>query len=62
MDLDLTTFTDDDLDALRQQVAAERERRDALATIPGMVGDLARRYMDGGGDVSDLTAAITGDA
>ncbi|MGX9349393.1 hypothetical protein [Microbacterium sp. KNMS] len=51
---DLTTLTDTELDELRIAVQTERERREALATIPGQIIDLAARYVDGGGDPAAL--------
>lgn len=56
--MDLTTLTDDDLDALRVQVLNERERRQRLASIPVTVAQLAAQYIEGGGDLSALEAAI----
>lgn len=59
--MDLTTLTDDDLGALRVAVATEQERRQAIATIPAQVAQLAGVYTAGGGDPADLRTAI-GDA
>lgn len=56
--MDLTTLTDDELDTLRRDVAAEQERRANLATIPSTVAELARTYAAGGGDPDDLRAVI----
>ncbi len=53
-------MTDDDLDALRVAVAVEQERRQALATIPAQVAQLAARFVDGGGDPADIIAAAGG--
>ncbi|WP_336647510.1 hypothetical protein [Microbacterium sp. MMO-10] len=58
--MDLTDMTDDDLDALRVAVAVEQERRQALATIPAQVAQLAARFVDGGGDPADIIAAAGG--
>lgn len=51
---DLTTMTDADLAALRQQVITEQERRDRLATIPQQVADLTARFIADGGNPADL--------
>ncbi|WP_164745271.1 hypothetical protein [Georgenia faecalis] len=56
--MDLTELTNDDLDALRRDVLTEQERRAALATIPAQVAELARVYVDGGGNLETLTAAL----
>jgi len=56
--VDLTTLSDDDLAAHLDAVLAEQERRTRLATIPGQVAALAQQYVDGGGSVEDLAAAI----
>lgn len=42
--MDLTTLTDDDLDALRVAVLTEQERRRTIETAPEMAEDLAERY------------------
>lgn len=52
--MDLTTLTDDDLDALRVDVLNEQERRARLASIPVQISDLAARYIADGGDPADL--------
>ena len=53
--MELTTLTDEELDTLRTDVAIEQERRQALATIPDQISELARKYVDGGGDPGNLT-------
>ena len=64
--LDPVTFTqdvrdldDDQLDALRLTVLAEKERRANLAAIPSQIADLAGKYRDGGGDEQALADALT---
>lgn len=52
--MDLKTLTDEELDQHRQEVLAEQERRQALATIPDQIAELARKYVDGGGDPGNL--------
>ena len=42
--MDLTTLTDDDLDALRIEVLTEQERRDTLANAPTQAAALAATY------------------
>lgn len=58
--MDLTTLTDEQLDAHRIDVLTEQERRANLAAIPEQVADLATKYRDGGGNPDDLKAAIDG--
>ncbi|WP_251439151.1 hypothetical protein [Microbacterium sp. USTB-Y] len=59
--MDLATLTDDDLSALRFAVAVEQERRQALATIPAQVAQLAARFVDGGGDRAVMLDAVGGE-
>lgn len=56
--MDMTTLTDDDLDALRRDVLTELERRANLAAIPDQVRALADTYTAGGGDRNALAAAL----
>lgn len=56
--MDLTTLTDEDLDALRIDVANEQERRQRLASAPEQVAQIAARFTEDGGDTADLVAAI----
>lgn len=53
--MNLQELTDEELDQHRQEVLAEQERRQALATIPDQISELARKYVDGGGDPENLT-------
>lgn len=55
---DLTAYTDDDLNGLRDALDAETARRTRLATIPVQVGQLTAQYVDAGGSRTDLTAAV----
>lgn len=57
--MDLTTLTDDELDAVRVDVLTEQERRANLAQIPEQIRELAERFRAGGGDESELAEAIT---
>ena len=56
--MDLTTLTDEDLDALRVRVLTEQERRANLAQIPATIQELAAKYTDGGGDREELLKAV----
>lgn len=56
--IDLATLSDEDLDSLRTSVLTEQERRQRIASTPGLVADTARRYIEDGGDKADLIAAI----
>ncbi len=53
--MSLQDLTDEQLDQRRQDVLVEQERRQALATIPDQISELARKYVDGGGDPGNLT-------
>ena len=57
--MDLTTLTDEQLDAHRRSVLVEQERRANLAAIPEQIEQLAKVYRDGGGDEQALTDALT---
>lgn len=52
--MELNELTDEQLDTLRTDVAIEMERRQALATIPNQISDLAKKYVDGGGSIEDI--------
>lgn len=56
---DLTTYSDDDMDAIRAAVDAETARRTRLATIPDQVSQLAVQYVDAGGTKAELTAVLS---
>lgn len=58
MAVDLTTYTDDDLAALRTQVNAETVRRAQLRAMPEQIRQNATDYMAMGGDSADLIDAI----
>jgi len=57
--MDLTTFTPEDLDALRIAVLTEQERRANLAAIPAQVAQLSAQFISAGGDQAALDAAIS---
>ena len=57
--MDLTTLTDEALDAHRRAVLVEQERRANLAVIPEQIKELAEKFRDGGGDEQALTDALT---
>ncbi|HET7303987.1 MAG TPA: hypothetical protein VFJ12_05480 [Segeticoccus sp.] len=56
--IDLSGYTDDDLDALRVQVLTEQERRTRLTQIPATVTGLTETYVACGGDKTALTEAV----
>ena len=56
--MDFTQYDDAQLDQLRIQVLTEQERRQRVAQIPQQVADLARQFVDGGGDKQALTEAV----
>lgn len=59
MYIDLTTLTDEQLDAERIAILTEQERRANLAAIPTQIADLSRAYQQGGGDPDVLVNAVT---
>ena len=44
--MDLTTLTDDDLDALRVAVITEQERRRLVASAPALVAAVTAQYTE----------------
>ena len=56
--MDFAALNDEELDALRQNVSNEQERRQRLADIPAQVAELARLYSADGGDVSELKTSL----
>lgn len=52
--MDLTTYDDEELDQLRRDVLAERERRNKVAAIPDQIASLRDEYLAAGGDPADL--------
>ena len=42
--MDLTTYTDEELDALRIEILTEQERRRLIADAPAQAAALAERY------------------
>lgn len=56
--MDLTALTDVEFDAHCIAVQTERERRRRLADTPSQVGDLARRFLADGGEVTAIQEAI----
>lgn len=56
--MDLTTLTDEELDALRIELATELERRDRIKGIPAMIADLTRNFENSGGKIEKLEEAF----
>lgn len=56
--IDLTQYSDADLEALRVQVANERDRRALLAQAVPQGIALAQQYAAAGGDVEEALAQI----
>lgn len=52
--MNLKGLTEEELEQLRIDVLAERERRSNLAQIPGQIVELREKYVAGGGDPGDL--------
>lgn len=59
--MDYTALTDDELNQARLDVAVELERRQRLAQAPAQVAALAARYVEDGGTLADLEAALSSD-
>lgn len=57
--MDLTTLTDDQLDAHRIAVLTEQERRAKLAQLPDQLADLARDAAEAGCDRDELIERVT---
>ena len=56
--MDLTTLTDDQLDAHYVAVMTEREHRERLAHILEQVAALVGRYIEDGGDIETIRPLI----
>lgn len=56
--MDLTSLTNEELQAHQDAVNAEQDRRWRLANTPEQVAGLARDYADGGGDPTVLVDTI----
>lgn len=52
--MNLENLTDEEIDQLRQDVAIEQERRQAVATIPDQIVELKEKFLAGGGNPEDL--------
>ena len=57
--MDLTTLTDDQLDARRRAVLTEQERRAKLAQLPDQLADMARDAAAAGCDRDELIERVT---
>ena len=57
--MDLGTLTDEQLEQHRVDVLTEQERRQRLATAPQQVTQIAQAFVADGGDISELTQAVT---
>lgn len=53
-------MTDEELEQLLNLVLNEKERRERLKQIPATVAMLAGQFRDGGGEQTELLAAIGG--
>ncbi|AZS11110.1 hypothetical protein SEA_WAWA_3 [Arthrobacter phage Wawa] len=58
--MDLHEMTDEQLDSHLNAVLNEKERRDRLKQIPQQVAMLSSQFREGGGDQTELLAAIGG--
>ena len=56
--MDLTTLTDDQLDARRIAVLTEQERRAKLAQLPDQLADMARDAAAAGCDRDELLERV----
>jgi len=57
--MDLTTLTDEDLDAHRRAVLVEQERRTKIAQLPDQLAAMARDAAEAGCDRDDLIERVT---
>ena len=57
--MDLTTLTDEQLDARRIAVLTEQERRQRLAHLPDQLASMARDAAEAGCDPDELLARVT---
>lgn len=57
--MDLRTLTDEELEQHHVDVLTEQERRQRLATAPQQVTQIAQAFVADGGDISELTQAVT---
>ena len=56
--MDLTTLTDEQLDARRRAVLIEQERRAKLAQLPDQLADMARDAASAGCDRDELLERV----
>lgn len=52
---DLTALSDEDLEQTRMAVLIEQDRRRNLARIPSQIRELSTAFLDGGGQLDELT-------
>lgn len=56
---ELSTLTDEQLDALRIEAATEQERRTRMRQVPLDIAASAKRFVEDGGDPEEIRAALT---
>lgn len=56
--MDLTDYTDEDLDILRHEVAVEQNNRLALVQAKQNIAQLTHQILDAGGTVEEVTTAV----
>ena len=57
--MDYKILTDEQLDEARKAILIEQERRANLAQIPATIQELAAKFKDGGGDLTELWDAVS---
>ena len=57
-DIDLSSLSDEALDAHCIEVRSEQERRQRLAMAPDHLAALVNRYAEDGGDPTELLASV----
>ena len=57
--MDYKTLTDEELEEARRAVLIEQERRANLAQIPVTIQELATKYTEGGGNLTELLDAVS---
>lgn len=57
--MDYKTLTDEQLEEARTAILIEQERRVNIKQIPVTIQELATKYTEGGGDLTELLDAVS---
>lgn len=55
---DLSSYSEGELDTLRVALAVETEKRARLREAPQTIASIAQRFVEDGGDLADIHAAL----